>query len=78
MKNPISFNELKPLLIKYANLKINPEKWYRNVSDGNIKILPLQEIYTLMINNQKRELVYDNSNKFVFTRPIILNNGHLK
>jgi hypothetical protein len=76
LKNPVSFNELKPLLIKSANLKINQEKWYRNINDGNIKILP--QIYTLMINNQKRELVFDNSNKFVDTRPIILNNGYLK
>jgi hypothetical protein len=76
LKNPVSFNQLKPLLIKDANLKINPEKWYRNISEGNIKILP--EIYTLMINNQKRSLIYDNTNKFVDTSPIILNNGNIE
>ena len=78
LKNPVSFDQLKPLLIKDANL--NPEKWYRNISEGNIKILP--EIYTLMINNhyhdngQKRSLIYDNTNKFVDTSPIILNHCH--
>jgi hypothetical protein len=76
LKNPVSFNQLKPLLIKDTNLEINQEKWYRNVSDGNIRIIP--EIYTLMINNQKRTLIYDNSNKFVDTKPIILNDGKIE
>ena len=75
LKNPVSFNQLKPLLVKDANLKINQEKWYRNVSDGNIKIIP--EIYTLMINNQKRVLLYEN-NKFIDTSPIILNKGKIE
>ena len=76
LKHPISFNQLKPLLVKDTNLKINQEKWYRNVSDGNIKIIP--EIYTLMINNQKRSLIYDDTNTFVETKPIILNNGEIE
>jgi hypothetical protein len=76
LKNPVSFNQLKPLLIKDANLKISQEKWYRNISEGNIKILP--EIYTLMNNNLKRGLVFDNTNKFVNTIPKKLNNGRLE
>ena len=76
LKNPVSFNQLKPLLIKDTNLKINQEKWYRNVSEGNIKIIP--EIYTLMINNQKRTLIFDNKNKFIDTKPIILNDGKIE
>lgn len=76
MKNPVSFNQLKPLLVKDANLKISQEKWYRNVTGGKIKII--REIYTLMINNQKRSLIYDNTNNFVDTSPIILNNGKIE
>src|SRR5277367_6949469 len=75
LKNPVSFNQLKPLLIKDANLKINQEKWYRNISEGNIKILP--EIYTLMINNLKRGLVFDNTNKYLNKIPKKLNNNNL-
>jgi hypothetical protein len=75
LKNPVSFSQLKPILIKDANLEIKQDKWYRNISEGNIKIIP--EIYTLMINNQKRNLIYDNSNKFVDTSPIILNKGKI-
>jgi len=76
LKNPVSFNQLKLLLNKDTNLEIKQDKWYRNISDGNIKIIP--EIYTLMINNQKRSLIFDNSNKFVDTRPIILNKGNIE
>ena len=76
LKNPVSFNQLKPILIKDANIEFKQDKWYRNISGGNIKIIP--EIYTLMINNQKRKLIYDNSNKFVDTSPIILNNGKIE
>jgi hypothetical protein len=76
LKNPVSFNQLKLLLNKDTNLEIKQDKWYRNISDGNIKIIP--EIYTLMINNQKRSLIFDNTNKFVDTRPIILNKGNIE
>jgi hypothetical protein len=61
LKNPVSFNQLKLLLNKYKDtnleikqLEIKQDKWYRNISDGIIKIIP--EIYTLMINNQKKIL----------------------
>jgi hypothetical protein len=55
LKNPISFSQLKPILIKDTNLEIKQDKWYRNISSGNIKII--LEIYTLKINNQKRKLI---------------------
>ena len=56
-------------------LTLKIEKWYRNISKGNIKIIP--EIYTLMNNNQKRSIVYDNTNNFVDTKPIVLNKGQI-
>jgi hypothetical protein len=70
LKNPISFNELKPLLIKEQSISIKQEKWYRNISKGNIQIK--QEVYTLINNNLKRKLIFEN-NKFVDTAPICLN-----
>ena len=68
LKNPVQFNQLKPLLIKDSKLEIKHEKWYRSISKANISIK--QEIYTLMINNNKRKLIYDNNNKFIDTSPI--------
>lgn len=38
MKNPVSYNELKTLLVKNTSLKVNQEKWYRDMSQGLIKI----------------------------------------
>jgi hypothetical protein len=72
LKNPIAYNELKPLLIKDQSICIEQEKWYRNISKGNIQIK--QEIYTLINNNLKRRLIFDN-NKFVDTAPICLNDN---
>lgn len=72
LKNPITFEEMKPLLIKNKSVEIKQEKWYRNIPLGNINIK--QEIYTLMVNNLKRKLIYDENNKFIDTTPIYLNN----
>jgi len=60
LKNPISYEKLLPLLSKDKKLvsrRQNQEKWHRNISDGNITIK--NEIYTLMITDNKRKLVYD-------------------
>nr|QWO71395.1 DNA polymerase [Termitomyces sp. K1Ag] len=75
LKNPITFDEMKPLLFKNQKVEINQEKWYRNISSGNINIK--QEIYTLMINNFKRKLIYNDQNKFIDTIPLYLNGDKL-
>jgi DNA polymerase type B, organellar and viral len=38
LKNPVSYNELKTLLVKDTSLKVNQDKWYRDMSQGLIKI----------------------------------------
>jgi len=38
LKNPIKFEQLLPLLNKNSKLKVNQEKWYKNISKGNITI----------------------------------------
>lgn len=73
LKNTISFSQLKPLLIKDTSLKIHQEKWYRNISEGKITIK--DELYTLMVTENKRILIYDESNQFVNTKAITLING---
>ena len=47
------------------------EKWYRNLSEGNIKIK--QEIYTLTISSTKRTLNYDDKGFLVATEPLEIN-----
>ena len=43
---------------------------YRNWSEGNIKIN--QEIYSLMITGNKRQLIFNSYQKLVDTRPYII------
>ena len=70
-KNKIKFNDLKPLLIKNNSIKLNQEKWFKNIGQGNISIK--DEIYTLMLTENKRELIFDNNNIFIETKPIKIN-----
>ena len=49
-------------------LKIPSEKWYRNLSKGNINIK--QEIYNLALSSSKRELIYNDNGVLVDTKPL--------
>lgn len=75
LKNPIKFDNLLSLLIKNEKLEINQDKWYRNIAEGNIQIK--NEVYTLMITDNKRNLIYDNNKKFISTHPIKLFNSNI-
>ena len=71
LSRKIKFNDLKPLLIKNNSIKLNQEKWFKNIGQGNISIK--DEIYTLMLTENKRELIFDNNNIFIETKPIKIN-----
>ena len=65
LKNPLPFEELKPLLKKDSFLEIKQEKWYSDYSKAifNVK----DEIYTLMVTDNKRELIYNEEGLFIDT-----------
>jgi hypothetical protein len=69
-KNVIKFIELVKLFIKNTKLELKQEKWYRDFENGIINIK--DEIYTLVITNNKRKLIYDKNNKFIDTQPLKL------
>jgi DNA polymerase type B, organellar and viral len=69
LKNPISFTEIKSLLEKNKLLKVPQDKWYKNLSKGKITIK--EEIYSLTVTENKRELIYID-NLFTNTKPLIL------
>lgn len=69
LKNHISFDELEPLLKKDQTLSFNQNKWYKNIGKGYISIK--NEVYTLMLTHNKRELIFDKMNVFIDTRPFI-------
>ena len=75
LKNPMSFNELKSLLKRNKKLKIPQEKWYRDFSKS--KIIINKEIYSLQITDNKRKLIYNKQNKFIGTKPLIINNDKI-
>ena len=70
VKNIIPFDDLKTLLQRGNKLILPNEKWYRDVSEGNIRVK--QEIYNLAIHSTKRELIYDNNGSLVSTKPFIV------
>jgi hypothetical protein len=61
---------MKDLLIKNNKIEIKQEKWNRSISESNITIN--KEIYTLMVTDNKRELIYDENNKLIDTKPFII------
>ena len=69
-KKKVPFNDLKLLLKKDEKYLISQEKWYKDLSNGQIKIN--NEIYTLMVTSNKREAIYDNNNYLIDTRPFII------
>lgn len=75
LKNPIKYKELKTLLYKDSKLEIKQEKWYSDVSNGKFHIK--DEIYTLMVTNNKRKLIYNNENIFYDTLPLKLEKGKI-
>ena len=74
LAQPISFNTMKRLLIKDETLKLEQEKWYRDLGRGEITVH--QNEYNFKLNpeskSNKRELIYVN-NVFTTTKPITIN-----
>jgi hypothetical protein len=68
--NQINFNDLLELLNKDSKFEANQEKWYKDISSGKISIK--DQIYTLKVTGNKRQLIYTN-HKLVNTRPILIN-----
>jgi hypothetical protein len=58
-KDHLKYSDLKTLLVKDKSLELIHEKWFRNISEGNIKIK--NQIYTLLPTENKRKLIYVNS-----------------
>jgi hypothetical protein len=56
-KNPITYANLKSLLLKDSKLELNQEKWFKSISDGNISVK--NQVYKLMATENKRQLIYD-------------------
>jgi len=71
----IKFEEFYDLLYKDNKISLSHEKWKKNLSKGNITID--KEYYTLKTTIGKRELIFNESNKFVDTKPLYLVKGEI-
>ena len=73
--NNIDLEKLLPLLNKNEKLELHQDKWHRYFSKGYIEIK--DEIYTLIVTDNKRKIIYDSNNKFIDTKPINIYNEEI-
>ena len=73
-KNQVNLNSLKSLLNKNETLHLNNEKWFRDLYEGHIEIK--NQIYNLVVTNNKRKLKYFN-NILMDTEPYIINDKEI-
>jgi hypothetical protein len=59
------------LLYKDAFIKKSQSKWFRNLEKGHISVL--EQIYTLKVTDNNRQLIYNSNNKLIGTKPFVLN-----
>lgn len=62
----LTYQDFEKLLFKDALIEKSQSKWFRKLSSGKIDIL--NEVYTLKVNDNKRELVYNKNNKLIGTK----------
>jgi hypothetical protein len=68
--NKITFDDLIDLLNKNSTLESKQSKWYKDLSSGNITIK--EQIYTLKVTGNKRDLIYENG-LLIDTEPLFIN-----
>jgi hypothetical protein len=65
-------NDFESLLNKKSILEKFKNKWIKNISKGNIEVR--DDLYTLQVTENKRQLIYKN-NKLIFTEPYNIDNN---
>jgi hypothetical protein len=68
----LNMKDFEHLLYKDSILEKYQTKWMRNLSDAQIKLM--EQVYTLKVTDNKRELIYEN-NKLISTKPYIIDNN---
>ena len=62
-------------LLKYnASIERNQDKWFKSINDGNITIK--EQIYTIKVTDNKRQLIYKNGT-LVGTKPYVIDNNKI-
>jgi DNA polymerase type B, organellar and viral len=76
LKHKVDFNKLLPLLFKNRHIDFEQEKWHKDLFDSSIEIK--NTTHKLEISSVKRRIIYNNQNKFIDTKPIILKNSKIE
>jgi DNA polymerase type B, organellar and viral len=63
----LSMKDFEQLLYKDAFIEKTQTKWIRKLSEAHIELL--EQVYTLEVTDNKRELIYDKNNKLIGTKP---------
>jgi hypothetical protein len=63
------------LLVEQSILEKFQNKWIKNLSDGNIEVR--NELYTLQVTDNKRQLIYNENNELINSNPYIINNDKI-
>ena len=66
--NNVTIDVIELLLNKDYKLSFKQNKWFKNIADSNIQVL--EQVYTLQSTSFKRNLVYNEENKFIGTDSI--------
>jgi hypothetical protein len=75
LKHEVELTKLdfEKLLFKQSVLEKIQTKWIKNIHDGKIKIR--DDLYTLQMTNNKRELKFDSNLKLIYSIPYIINSN---
>jgi DNA polymerase type B, organellar and viral len=71
----LKYSDFKKLLIKNTFIEQTQEKWFRNLSDAKITLL--EQLYTLQVTDNKRQLIYDENNKLINTKSYELKDNEI-
>jgi len=67
----LTIQDFESLLYKDTTMKKTQTKWMRSLSEGQIKLL--EQVYTLTVTDNKREIIYNKNQKFIKTKSYKIN-----
>lgn len=68
-KNNVTFEMLATLLSEDFKLTFNQNKWFKSLEKANIQ--NLEQVYTLKVTGNKRDLIYKGG-KLVESKPVLI------
>jgi hypothetical protein len=67
----LNYNDFENLLNKNFIIERSHKKWFRQLTESKINIL--EQIYSIKVTDNKRELIYNKKDKLIGTKPYKIN-----